>query len=38
MARDDEYLSNLLVSERMREALKGIEDLGIYSSAAVDWN
>lgn len=38
MARDDEYLSNLLVSERIREALKGIEDLGIYSSAAVDWN
>lgn len=38
LARDGEYLSNLLVSERLREALKSIEDLGIYSSDSVDWS
>jgi hypothetical protein len=38
LARDGEYLSNLLVSERLLEALKSIEDLGIYSSDNVDWS
>lgn len=36
-ARDDEYLSNLLVSERLREELSSIKDLGIYSIDSVDW-
>lgn len=37
IARDEEYLSNILVSERLRNALSGIADLGIYSIDSLDW-
>lgn len=38
LARDEEYLSNLLLSERLRNELQAIEDLGIYSCESVDWS
>lgn len=37
VARDEEYLSNILVSERLRNALSDIDNLGIYSLDSFDW-
>lgn len=36
-ARDTEYLSNLLISDRLHDAMAGLKSLGLYAPTEMDW-
>jgi hypothetical protein len=37
-ARDQEFLSNLLISDRLSVSLKGLNGLGIYEPSEMNWS